>query len=825
MIGLDELSGRAARLEAALRGGGGIDAGELGWIGSRLAELGRGAAGRSTVALDRSAPSRVEADFDPETAALLRRLFAEEARDHLEAIDSALMQLEGGAPAGRTGAVLPEILRKAHTLKGSASTVGLDVVGRAAHLLEEGVAALASRPPLPGEIERLLQATDLLRALVEAETLAEAGFSEAEAGVELARLAAVLGGDAVPLVVSYPGAVPRVDGGAASAPGVEDDDGRGERRGGDRRIGAERRGGEAPWVRIDAKRLDELMGSLADLVVDRTRIERTALRLKGLAQDLSTSHRALRASLGDLSEAEGDPALSRVREIEAELASSASSLERGTSELVEGSESLRRTTNVLQEQITRTRMMPIRWLHARLQRPLWELARSQGKQVELVIDDESTEMDRALVEQITDALVQLVRNAVAHGIESPRERVAAGKPPVGRIDITARHQGNVVFLEVKDDGAGIDPNRLREVVAARGGPPAAGDGALSDEEALDIIFASGFTTREHADLLSGRGVGLDAVRQSLARRGGEIRVSSSPGTGARFTIQLPMTTAVSQALLFKIGEQTYALPISHVVETVPVRGSELATRDGQELVRIRGRWLPLLRLEPLLAAARPPAPEEPEASSSVIVVQLGENSFGVTCRRVIGPREIVLKPLGSLLAPLALYAAATVSGSNRIQLVLDVSALARAALSPRPGEAHEAAAREASSSRPRPKILLADDSQTIREVVGQILKDAGYQVDTAVDGWEAWERLQEVPYDLLLTDLEMPRLHGFELIAKCRRSESFSRLPILVLTSRTSDRNRADALERGADEFLPKPVNRRIILEHLQRLVPRRPVG
>jgi chemosensory pili system protein ChpA (sensor histidine kinase/response regulator) len=320
-------------------------------------------------------------------------------------------------------------------------------------------------------------------------------------------------------------------------------------------------------------------------------------------------------------------------------------------------------------------------------------------------------------------------------------------------------------------------------------------------------------------------MGLDVVHRNISVMGGTISVSSRPGKGTRFTIQMPISTGIAEAVLFKVGEPVYAIPVAYTVETVFAEPSDLRSHvvGGSSCeLRHRGEWIPTLHLhrilggDPPLPLQRTHDPTVSQARQPVIVLQFGDLRFGVTCTRVVGPREIVLKRLGRLLAQIPLFAAATISGSSKVQFVLDISVLARLA---RSGSKVEPGAVDPDSTHGRARILLVDDSRSVRAALGQILRTAGFAVDTAADGWEAWERLQLRAYALLLTDLEMPRLHGYELIAKCRRTKALETMPILVLTSRTAERNRKVALERGADGFLAKPINRRIVLRQIEDLL------
>ena len=768
----------------------------------------------------RATPVELDEEWDPETARLLRGLFSEEARDHLEVINAALMNLEA-TPEQRPRELLDELLRKAHTLKGSAATVGLGLFSQAAHLLEERLVAVKELHQAPDsmDIDRLLRATDVLDEMLEApaeqlgpllERLRQGLVAPlAEAGPH----GAAPPEDGPPL---HPEAVPGSPYLAGGSPGVA-----AERRQDERRVSQERRAEVMPTMRVDVGRLDQLMNTTSELVIDRTRIERRVEELRDLARELSVVRRDLHGVLSGLIGTLCETDQEETAALESAVAASASNLDRAISSLDDDSESLRRTTHALQDHLTHMRMIPIRWLHARLQRPLRQMARSQGKQAELILHDEATEMDRSVVTQITDSLVQLVRNAVVHGVELPAQRQAAGKPVKGSIEITARHQGDVVFVEVKDDGAGIDPHHIRRLLAQRGEMDQRTLDELGDEELLDIIFTAGFTTQPAADELSGRGVGLDVVRQNISKLGGDIRVSSEPGRGTRFTIQMPMTTAIAQALLFKAADQVYAIPVAHVSETLFVEPEDL--QEQGELCRLRTRdgWIPLLYLHRLLGTASPlplqrlQDPQISHARQPVIVIRLGEVRLGITCSRIVGPRQIVLKGLGSLLAPHPMLAAATVSGSNKVQFVLDVAFLARAAtLGVTAGPTPAAPGRDPA---PRKLVLLVDDSRSVREAVGHILRRAGLAVETAPDGQAAWKKLQLRTYDLLLTDLEMPLMHGLELIARCRQASSLTDLPVVVLSSKTSRASREAAIKKGADLFLSKPINRRVLVRELKR--------
>ncbi|HEY7957039.1 MAG TPA: response regulator, partial [Polyangia bacterium] len=420
--------------------------------------------------------------------------------------------------------------------------------------------------------------------------------------------------------------------------------------------------------------------------------------------------------------------------------------------------------------------------------------------------------DKAVVERVAEPLLHLLRNAIAHGIEPPALRRALGKPEAGTITVTARHEGDAIELAVEDDGRGIDLTAVRAALIAARRVSAEEAGALDEASLYASLFQPGVSTRIGADDLAGRGVGLDAVKEAIARLGGAVRVTSTPGRGACFVVRLPLTTAVQQALLFKVGGQVYAVPAARVVEAVQVTPADLRPGPDTERVAISGtggrRELPLVRLGALLGVPAPPGQTRRAALVLTAPGAPGVETFAMTCDKVIGPREIVVRSLGPLLSSLPLFAGATISGAGKVQLILDVAHLAEHA---RRGVR---AVRPTRVLGPR-RVLLADDSRSIREAASLILAQGGYSVETVSDGWDAWELLQDRPFDLLVTDLEMPRLDGHELIAKIRRTPELEGLPVLVLTSRTADPMRARVAAEGADGFVPKPVRRKTLLDAL----------
>lgn len=758
MLGLEPLRKAAEALEAALRTGSD-------------GTLERRQVGALIDSLLTGAPAEVAAppapEWDADELRSLRAFFLDEATEHLESINGALARLHGDASDREA---LAEVLRKLHTLKGSAGSVLLQDMSQLAHSLEDRVIALRDRnaPVARNEVDAL---DDGAQKLSQALRMLE-----------------------------------REVRGQPQPQGLVSD----------RRLVDRRADPDSQTVRVEVQRIDELMDAASELVFDRTRIARRLQELDGCVRDLGKVRAELQKFALELERLPGELP-QRAAELAVELSTAVAALGRAVHGVGEDAEGLQRTSATLQEGIRHVRMMAIGRLFARFEQPVRELARREGKQVRWVTAGEETEIDKAVVERVAEPLLHLVRNAVAHGIEAPEVRRALGKPETGTVTVSARHEGDAIEILVADDGRGVDSEAVRRaLVNARRISPE--EAAQLDEAALfATLFEGGLSTRDAADDLAGRGVGLDAVKEALARLGGTVRVTSVQDRGASFVVRLPLTTAVQQALLFKVGGQVYALPAARVSDAVQVSAEDLRTagpEGGIDKILITlddgPQELPVVRLGALFGVPAPPG-GNPRRSALVVHFGLGDavQTFAVTCDKVIGPREIVVRSLGPLLAHLPLYAGATISGAGKVQLILDVAHLADIA---RRGVR---ATRPTRALGPR-RVLVCDDSRSIREAASLILAQGGYSVETVPDGWDAWELLQDRPFDLLLTDLEMPRLDGHELISRVRRAPETAGLPIVVITSRTNDPTRNRVIAEGADGFVPKPLRRKSLLDAVE---------
>jgi chemotaxis protein histidine kinase CheA/CheY-like chemotaxis protein len=773
--------------------------------------------------------------FDPEELAMLRQSFRDEAHEALESVTARALAAGAGTPSPDA---LTEMMRVTHTLKGSAGTIGLPDMVDLAHRLETAFAQVRSGHLRWTAViaDQVVEIVDGIRAHVDgigddATAAAHAGrvralldhLGEGSGDSPVVASRVELRDDSAPVAIpepAVPGApiivreisgpipVPRTPTESDGVPRPVDraDTTVSITPASDFPAGADGRA----LLRVEPERIDALMSSTGELLFDRTRIERRVQLLRTLARDLGRTRQALRDELGALRGAASDDARAaleeRLRLVESALAGQATQLAQTTAALLDETEALRRTIGEIQRGLLRTRMQTSRALFAHLARSLRALTRRSGPRVELRTTGDDTEFDKALAEQLTDPLVQLLRNAVVHGIEPTDERVKHGKPAVGTIRVAARHDGNLVVVELADDGRGIDPRRLRErfVATARWTPARAE--LASDDDVLAAIFEPGVSSRDDADELSGRGIGLDLVRETIARLGGEIRLSSTPGRGTTFTMRLPVSTAVTQAMLFKVHGQVYALPQVHVVETTSV-DADASTIAG------RHEQIPVVRLEHVLADRALPPTADPGRRSGVIVAYAGK-SLVCTVDKVVGPREIVVRPMGPLLAPLPLYAGATISGSGKVQLILDPAALVRLAYPGSPVVDVPAAASPGNQPLAG-RVLVVDDSRAIREALTSMLARDGWIVDLAEDGARAWHMAQQLRYDLIVTDLEMPRLGGFDLIGRLRGATRLADTPVVIITSRATPENRRRARDLGVRALVAKPVTRRKLLEAL----------
>jgi chemotaxis protein histidine kinase CheA/CheY-like chemotaxis protein len=714
---------------------------------------------------------------DPELLATFRA----EVEERVASLSAGLLQLESH-PSPRQ--VIGGLFRDAHTVKGSARMLGLDGVLQVAHRCEDLLGGLRD-----GRLRVRRDLIDLLLAACDAITSAMPGVEDPVPDEHLLALAAALDAAiAGEEPVSVPHWSPAVD-------DVEDDDRRA-------------RGGDS--VRVSTDKVYELLDIVGEAELDARRIERASVVLDALGTEQSRWLRTLRDAMSSAeSSADGALALNRLVSVADQLAAAT----RDIRELVDGAHG--RLAQVRDGAMSLA-MVPVRRVAAGLPRVVRDVASDTGKDVRLVIVGEDVELDKQVLDGVSDALKHLVVNAVDHGCETPARRTAAGKPAHATVTVAARASGGTVVLEVTDDGAGIDESDLRAAAIARGLLPA--DSALSGHALLQMLFLPAFTTADEVTERSGRGVGLDVVHAAVEALGGAVDLRTSPGVGTTFTLTLPVTLGVLRCLIARIGDERYALPVPGIVESISLKDATVHALAGAPVVVRHGVTLPLLDLG---AALDVPGQRDARAA---VVVRHADRQVAWAVDALDGELELVVKDMGAFFGRLPLVSGATIDGDGSVVCLVDLRELmtdgARPATVASPAAAEPIARHEPAGHRPR--VLVVEDSFGVRELERVILEGAGYDVVTAVDGLDGAARLKDTPADLVVSDVEMPGMDGFALTRTIRRTRGWEQVPVIIMTSRGSEEDQRAGLEAGASAYLLKTeFDQDQLVETVRRLVGR----
>lgn len=729
--------------------------------------------------------------------------FLVELEEHARSLERDLLSFERATGEERA-TLLVTMFRAAHSLKGAARAVDATVIAKACHQME-GVLSRAR-----DGTEEL--GADLVQVLLgAADALREAGARMAAghdlAGSSLAELTRQLEGMAPPAP-----AEPRSDATEWPDRGRPDDGPAPRARPAHPTPPAQppppTTSGAAPadpgtaphldtMVRVPASKLDLLLASSTDLLVVRSRAAARQDAFEDAREQARRLRRLWQALEGMASEPRSaPPGRRRGPSGAAALGPARRGLERLEVALDRLEAAFRadhhqiaQAAARLEEQVRRVRMLPLALACEGLERAVRDAAQATGKDVTLQLRGGDVELDRAVLEGLGDPLLHLVRNAVVHGAEGPEVRATRGKPRRATVTVDARLHGDHVDVEVADDGAGLDVAAVQRRAAALGLPIPA-DAA----EAARTILAPGFTTALHVTEHAGRGVGLDVVQHRVEGLRGSLAVTTTPGAGVRVRMTVPLTLATVRALLVGVGTHTFAIPAESVERLVRLGQEDLHRAAGQTMARLGDLLVPVAPLGRILDTTADPQPSRWPA----VILAVGGRRLAVEVDTLLGVQEVVVRALGPRLRNLRPYAGATLLASGRIALILsatDVVSLGLAASS---------AAPPAPRQRPRRRILVVDDAMTTRGLMRSILEAAGYDVLVACDGAEAWERLQSTGADLVVADVEMPRMDGFELTEVIRASARLRSTPVVLVTALESDADRARGLAAGADAWLTK---------------------
>jgi chemosensory pili system protein ChpA (sensor histidine kinase/response regulator) len=811
-------------------------------------------------------------EFDHEIA----NIYSEEATELLEAAQGSLTVWNTDRKDKQPVA---ELQRQLHTLKGGARMAGVTAMGDLSHELEtlvlqidSGAVAgddhahavmqtsmdelsrmrdLVSTGTLPGEARDLIAQ---IRGLANQPAVTQAAAVPASAAVAPAATAPTAPA-ASPTVAAQPAAAraPAAPPARAAAlesslePAVLSEDASSSLEFSSAPVLP---GREAPLVervemaRVDADLLDTMLNNAGEVSIFRARLDqqvnsidfnlaelaRTVTRLKEQLRGLEIEteaqvlhrHQDIEPRRDDFDPLELDrySALQQFSRALAETSSDVASIQGLLETLTREAQSLltqqARVITELQNSLMRTRMVPFQRHVQRLTRLVRQAANDTGKRAELAVQGAAAELDRQMLERMIAPLEHMLRNSVVHGIEPPDRRSQLGKPDVGRISISLERDGAEIVIVVADDGAGINVKLIREKAIALGLIDA--HAKLTDEEAVQLILEPGFSTAGHVTQAAGRGVGMDVVATEVKKLGGGLFIDSTYGKGSRFTIRLPFTLAISQALIVRVAEETYALPLATVEGVVRLPRNIVARHLGKDapLFEYGGQKYRFQHLGSFVGLGATRLPDS-DVSMSVVLIRAGEHSTALVTDELIGSREIVVKSLGPQISAIRGIAGATILGDGRIVLILDMGSLVRSEWRARPTETVVLDQRDR-----RTFALVVDDSITVRRVTQRLLERNGMRVLTAKDGVDAVSLLQENLPDIILLDIEMPRMDGYEVAAHVRNDPRLKQIPIVMITSRVSEKHRARAIELGVDDYLGKPYQESQLLDAIEPLVNRR---
>ncbi len=735
-----------------------------------------------------------------DTEALKKSLlvkFVEVTQDRLQAIQLGVLDLE----KPESNAAAEGVARELHTMKGEARMLGLAAIGQIAHCMEDLLKVEREKKvETRAATDLLLHACDALSDLLDDLEAAKEGNDESNEMA--AKMSQMAGTPLPPLKPVRPGAKPKLapprkPEAAVPMPAPTAPSG----------VAAPRASSPAPKppeeaaqratpidrsIRVNVEILDALGLLAGDLLVESARSGLRGAEIQGLFERFSRlGDNLLRLSeKQDLSEKERE----RVAQLESDLHLLRDDAFRFVRSHADGFNTLHGNLTQMADHVAEARLIPLASVFEAFPRAARDLAHAQNKHIEMVVDNTNAGVDRSLVADLRDALVHLLRNSVDHGIEGPDTRSTLGKPEMGRIHLRARADGDMLHVEIEDDGRGIDPDRLRQVAVNKRLLTESQAASLSEREAMELIFRAGFSTREEVSEISGRGVGMDVVKKKVESLGGSVAVTSRIGRSTTVSLRLPQSLALMRVLLIRMGDDVYGMPAADVEAVARFRPEDRLEIMGTVAVMHRGRPVTMVALGPLLGLNGGPRFERPPC----VVVRYGEDLAALVVDGFVDEREVAVKPVGGDFlkgAPFVAGSAALEDGRIAVLLhVPDIMTEVRKMARP---------VTEASQTR-RLKVLLVDDSPIARATESALVRALGHTVEEAQDGEDGWSKLQSAVFDLILTDVQMPRLDGFSLTRRIKQSAELAKVPVVILSSLASPEDKRRGLDAGADAYLIK---------------------
>lgn len=678
--------------------------------------------------------------------------FKTETKEHLEKLSLGLLKLEKDP---KDHELLEAMMREAHTIKGSSTMMGYNRISGIAHWMEDGLEnAMKGKLVLEkAHIDVLFKGLDTIEPLLEDKVTWEAKGITGSCVDDLCREIEDVFAGRTTKGSRVKGQVARVK--AEEKPAKE-------------KITQVPPHVTEESIRVDIEKLDKLVNVSGELLISKIRLTELVKTLINKTE----SHEESREFLGTL-----------VKDFE-KVKSNIDLL-----------------TADMQNEIMQVRMVPVSFLFNTFPRAMRDLAREKEKDIDFEIRGEDTQLDKAIIDEMKDPIMHLLRNAVDHGIEAPDERKTKNKPQTGKIILSAYQEGSQVVVEVSDDGNGINAEKVKKEAVKKNLIVSSRINEMIDEQVYQILFTPGFSTKESVSETSGRGVGLDVVRENIASLKGMVEVKSAAGKGVRFIMRVPLTLAITESLLVAAGSDIFAIPIDTVVETIRVSPDDIKTVETKDAITVRGHIIPLVRLNDIFGLPRRGIIEK--KFLPVVVVQSVEKRVAILVDELMGRQEIISKAIGDLLKNMKNVAGATILGSGKVVLILDIPSIIEAA----EGaiiKRSSVKAKEAPKAKKKKTILLAEDVLSTAMLEKNILESVGYSVVIARDGKEALERASQEMFDLVITDVLMPRMDGFELVSGLRKNKLYKDVPIIIVTTRESDADKRRGLTAGADAYLLK---------------------
>ncbi len=732
--------------------------------------------------------------------------FKEEASEHLQKLNEGIITLES-EPDNEE--VISELMRFAHTLKGSSKMVGLLKISEIAHKVEDLFLAVKDKKIKAGShvSDAIFNALDAILYLVnEAAPDKETEFDNQEIIDEL------------DLLLEKPDSDEKNDDlrVVKEKKKETEEDIKEEERETEKSFEIGDKTEEkikdkikktTETIRVKTNQIDTILNLVGEIVINQIKAERRQLDLKNLnskiddqLSNLDQMKEIINFMLSDTNGDSKNYLDSSIERLKASIIDSQKASLQIFKNYGDDISQMNIVVNELQEKSMVIRMLPISTIFNKYPRAVRDLAKEFEKKVNLVIKGETTELDKKVLEEINDPLIHLVRNSVDHGIEKPEERKRVGKKEVGQLILSASHEGDHILIEISDDGRGIDPEKIKQTAIKKGYINEDEASGLDEQDILYLIFESGFSTSTIITDVSGRGVGMDIVKRKIEEElKGSVKIESNLGKGVKYTLMLPLTLAIIRALLIKTGDRVFAIPTTALEETIKINQRKIQKIKGKEAFQLRGNFIPLVSLSNILGLEERGSVD---GDISIVIINSGGRRIGFKVQDLIFEQQIVIKTLGNHLKKVTNIAGTTILGEGEIVLILHIPDLIKSAREIEGLKTWYKKKKESKQSEV--KILVVEDSLTTRELEKSIFEAAGYQVDLAINGQEALSLLDQKNYDLVVTDIQMPLMDGFELTKTIKENDELKQIPVVILTSLENDTEKQKGIEVGADAYIVK---------------------